>query len=97
MTIDPASLAANSSTTIGTVTINPAAVGDQVKVEMGVDTGLLVTGYVGAANTVTIRLTNPTSGPVDLGSTISLCACGRNTGVPHIASAGIGFRQCSQR
>ncbi|MDI3560238.1 hypothetical protein [Bradyrhizobium sp. Arg816] len=69
VTIDPVSLAANSSATIGTVTVFPAAVGDQVRIELGVDTGLLVTGYVSAANTVTIRLTNPTSGAVDLPST----------------------------
>ncbi|MGQ2186076.1 hypothetical protein ACT4MK_22365 [Bradyrhizobium barranii] len=69
VTIDPASIAANSSATIGTVTVNSAVVGDQVRVEMGVDTGLLVSGYVSAANTVTVRLTNPTSGPVDLPST----------------------------
>ncbi|MET3968722.1 hypothetical protein [Bradyrhizobium sp. S3.9.1] len=69
VTIDPASLAANSSATIGTVTVNSAVVGDHVRVDVGVDTGLLVTGYVSAANTVTIRLTNPTSGAVDLPST----------------------------
>lgn len=68
-TINPGSLAAGATTTIGTVTVAPAATGDQVAIEANGDLqGLLATGYVSAANTVTIRLTNPTSAAVDLPS-----------------------------
>lgn len=68
-TINPASLAAGATTTIGTVAVTPAATGDQVAIEANGDLqGLLATGYVSAANTVTIRLSNPTSAAVDLPS-----------------------------
>jgi hypothetical protein len=68
-TINPGSLAAGATTTIGTVTVAPAATGDQVLIEANGDLqGLLATGYVSAANTVTIRLTNPTTAAVDLPS-----------------------------
>lgn len=68
-TINPASLAAGATTTIGSITLPPSTVGDQVKIEANGDLqGLIATGYVSAANTVTIRLANPTSGAVDLPS-----------------------------
>lgn len=68
-TIDPANLAAGATAIIGTITIAPSAAGDQVVIEATNDLqGLIVTGSISGANTVSIRLTNPTSGAVNLGS-----------------------------
>ena len=69
-THDQASIAdgAGASTT---VTVTGAALGDFVTgVSLGVDAaGLTVTGYVSAADTVTVRFQNESGGPVDLAST----------------------------
>lgn len=65
---DPASVAAAGNTTT-TVTVTDAAVGDQVSVGFGLTLqGMILTGYVSAANTVTVVLYNPTAGAIDLGS-----------------------------
>jgi hypothetical protein len=70
-TINPASLAANATTTIGTITISPSATTDVVSVGAAGDlSGCQLTGYVSGANTVTLRLTNPTSAAIDLPSLI---------------------------
>jgi len=64
--LDYASIAAQ---TCGekTVTVTGAAVGDSVKIgpPAALEAGLSVTGIVTAANTVTIRLCNVTSGAID--------------------------------
>lgn len=68
--VNLASLAdgAGSSTTI---TVNGVALGDVVLgVAFGVDlSGMTVTAYVSAANTVTVRAQNESAGAVDLAST----------------------------
>lgn len=54
-----------------TVTVNGAALGDVVMgVSLGVDVaGITVTGYVSAANVVSVRLQNESGGTLDLAST----------------------------
>lgn len=53
-----------------TITVTGAALGDFVLVSHGVDlAGLVVTGYVSAADTVTVRFQNETGGNVNLAST----------------------------
>lgn len=67
-TWDPPSVAAAASTTT-TVTVTGAALGGFVWVSFSLSlTGLMLTGYVSAADTVTVVLFNPTGAPVDLGS-----------------------------
>ena len=67
-TYDPASLLdATGATT--TVTVTGAALGDLVFVSNGVDVqGILMTGYVSAADTVGVRFQNETAGTIDLAS-----------------------------
>lgn len=69
-TYDAASLVdgAGASTT---VTVTGAALGDFVTgISMGVDLqGIRVTGYVSAADTVTVRFQNESGGTLDLAST----------------------------
>lgn len=68
---DQASLATGAGAAgQATVTVTGAALGDIVLgVSASVDlAGLQVTGYVSAANTVTLRLRNDTGGAVDLAS-----------------------------
>ncbi|MBR1034626.1 hypothetical protein [Bradyrhizobium liaoningense] len=68
-TINPASLAAGATTTIGTIS-GVAVVGGTIRIVPHSDLqGLQATAYISSTNTVTIRLTNPTSGAVDLGAT----------------------------
>jgi hypothetical protein len=69
-TYDSASIA-DGGTQTTTVTVTGAALGDFVTgVSLGVDAaGLIVTGYVSAADTVTVVLQNETGGAVDLAST----------------------------
>jgi hypothetical protein len=67
-TYDPASIAdgAGDSTT---VTVTGAALGDFVQVSFSNDLqGILLTGYVSAADTVTARFQNETGGAIDLAS-----------------------------
>lgn len=67
-TVDPASIAASATATTE-ITVTGAKVGDFVMVAPGVDLqGMVCTGYVSAADTVTVILFNPTSAPVDLDS-----------------------------
>lgn len=68
-TYDPASLADGAGVTT-TVTVNGAALGDIVLgVSNSVDLqGILMTAYVSAANTVSVRFQNETTGPLDLAS-----------------------------
>lgn len=67
---DPASLAAGATTVLGsTITLTGATTSDYVQIIPIKDTqGIQVTGYVSASNTISIRLTNPTSGAIDLPS-----------------------------
>lgn len=69
-TYDAPSIAAGGTTTT-TVTATGAALGDQVtSISFGVSlAGLVASGYVSSANTVTVVLYNPTAGAVDLAST----------------------------
>jgi hypothetical protein len=55
-----------------TVTVSGVALGDMVlSASLAVDVaGLIVTGYVSAANTVTIRFQNETGGTVDLAEAV---------------------------
>lgn len=67
-TWDPASIAAGASTST-TVAVTGAAVGDYVRASFSLTLGgLVLTGYVSGANTVTVVLHNPTAGTVDLAS-----------------------------
>lgn len=62
---------ADGAQTTTTVTVTGAALGDYVTgVSVGVDlAGCVLTGYVSAADTVTVVLRNGTGGAVDLAST----------------------------
>ncbi len=68
-TYDAPSIAAGASTST-TVTATGAALGDQVTgISLGVSAGgLVLTGTVSAANTVTVVLQNPTAAAIDLAS-----------------------------
>ena len=61
----------DGAATATTVTVTGAALGDfVVAVSLGLDAaGLILSGYVSATNTVTVRLQNETGGAVDLTST----------------------------
>ncbi len=53
-----------------TVTVTGAALGDFCLVSLGVDVaGITVTGYVSAADTVSVRIQNESGGTLDLAST----------------------------
>lgn len=53
-----------------TVAVPGAALGDMVLVSFGVDlAGITVTGYVGAADVVSLRVQNESGGTVNLAST----------------------------
>ena len=64
---DPPSVAAGGTTTTN-VTVIGAVAGDLVTVGFSQSTTLQMIGCVGAADTVTVRLNNPTGGAVDLGA-----------------------------
>jgi len=67
-TIDPASLADGAGAT-STVTVTGAALGDFVMVSAPYDlSGISVTAYISAADTVSIRIQNESGGPLDLAS-----------------------------
>lgn len=67
-TWDPGEVALGGTTTT-TVTVNGAALGDHVLVSFSISlAGLQLEGYVSAANTVTVTLSNHTLAAVDLGS-----------------------------
>jgi hypothetical protein len=68
-TYDAGSLIDAAGTTT-TVAVTGAALGDFVLVSLGVDlAGITVTGYVSAADTVSVRLQNESGSTVDLAST----------------------------
>lgn len=67
-TWDPGNLAAAGQTST-TVTLTGAALGDEVTCSFSLSLQLLqLTGYVSAANTVTVVLQNGTAGAIDLAS-----------------------------
>ena len=69
VTWNPANLADGAGETSPNITVTGAAVGDAVKVYAPYNTqGMLVTGYVSAADTVNIRIQNETTGAIDLAS-----------------------------
>ena len=68
-TIDPANLAAGAEQTLATITVTGASLGDYVTISAPYDLqGCMITGYVSAADTVTIRQRNGTAGAIDLAS-----------------------------
>lgn len=67
-TYDPANLVDGAGVTT-TVTVTGAALGDLVVVSFSLDLqGILLTGYVSSANTVSVRFQNETGGAIDLAS-----------------------------
>lgn len=67
-TYDPPSLADGVGATT-TVSVTGAALGDFALASFSLDLqGILVTAYVSAANTVSVRFQNETTGTIDLGS-----------------------------
>ncbi len=76
-TWNPTSLATLVSTTT-TVTVNGALVGDNVMVSFTTSlAGMILSGYVSAADTVTVVLFNATSGTLDLASGTLRILCWR--------------------
>jgi len=77
-TIDGGSLVDGAGET-NTITVTGVAVGDMVLgVALGVDvSGITVTGYVSAANTVSVRMQNESTGTLDLASTTIRVLVGR--------------------
>jgi hypothetical protein len=69
-TVDPASLATAASTTIATITVTGAVMGDLVDATFSLDlAGTRITAWVSAANTVSYFFTNVNgTNPLDLGS-----------------------------
>lgn len=68
-TWDPASVAAGTQHAIQTMTVTGAALGDTVVVSFNQDLqGMQLTGYVSAANTVSVILRNGTAGAINLAS-----------------------------
>ena len=69
VTIDPASLATVTGAVTADITVTGAAVGDAVRVFPPYNTqGIIVYGYVSAANTVKLSMFNPTGSTIDLAS-----------------------------
>lgn len=67
-TFDPPNIAAAGTTTT-TVTVTGAALGDIVEASFSLDSqGIMLSGYVSAADTVTTVFFNPTGGAIDLAS-----------------------------
>lgn len=67
-TVDPGSLA-SMGTESHTITVTGAAMGDFAEVSHSISLGnLMAFAHVTAADTVTVRLFNPTGSPVDIGS-----------------------------
>lgn len=66
-TIDFSSISANTTSDSSGITVTGAAVGDAVMVGVPatIASGLVVTGYVSAANTVKVRAANVTASPID--------------------------------
>lgn len=69
VTVDPASLATVTGAVTAGITVTGAAVGDRVEVFPPYDTqGVMVQGFVSAANTVKLSFFNPTGATIDLAS-----------------------------
>ena len=67
-TYDPASLVDGAGATT-TVTVTGAALGDFAQASFSLDLqGITLTAWVSAANTVSVRFQNETTGTLDLGS-----------------------------
>lgn len=67
-TYDPPSLADGAGTTT-TVTVTGAALGDMAAASFSIATsGIIITAWVSAANTVSVRLQNESGGVLDIGS-----------------------------
>lgn len=67
-TFDPTSLSDGAGETT-TVTVTGAALGDYAWASFSLDTsGITITAWVSAANTVSVRFQNETGGPLDIGS-----------------------------
>jgi len=66
-TIDFTSLLANTTADSSGITVTGAVVGDVVMVgpPATIASGLVVTGYVSAADTVKVRVANVTASPID--------------------------------
>lgn len=67
----PGIIAAGSSTSTQTTTVNGAIVGDEVKIILGSSTttlpvGVFATGYVSASNTVSWKIVNTTTSPITI-------------------------------
>ena len=67
----PGTIAAGSSTSTQTTTVNGAIVGDEVKIILDSSTttlpaGVFATGYVSAANTVSWKIVNTTKSPITI-------------------------------
>lgn len=68
-TVDPPSLASGAVSTIATLTVTGAALGDFVKESFSLDLqGVRLAAWVSAADTVKYQFSNPTAGTIDLGS-----------------------------
>ena len=66
-TINFSSISANTTSDSSGITVTGAAVGDAVMVgdPATIASGLVVTGYVSAADTVKVRAANVTASPID--------------------------------
>jgi hypothetical protein len=66
-TINFASISANTTTDSSAITVTGAAVGDAVFVgaPAAIESGLVITGFVSAANAVKVRAANVTAAAID--------------------------------
>lgn len=66
-TIDFPSISANTTSDSSGITVTGASVGDAVMVgaPAAIESGLVVTAYVSAANTVKVRAANVTASPIN--------------------------------
>lgn len=68
-TYDPPNLAAGASSSATTVTVTGATVGQPAQASFSLDTqGVIFNAWVSAADTVSVILTNPTAGAINLAS-----------------------------
>lgn len=73
-----------------TVTVTGAALGDFVLVSLSVDlAGITVTGYVSAADTVSVRVQNESGGTVDLASATLRALVFKRTAFVAVAAAAL--------
>lgn len=68
-TYDPPSIASGASSAATTVTVTGALLGQQAGASFSLNTqGVIFNAWVSAADTVSVILTNPTAGTIDLAS-----------------------------